>query len=315
MRTRLSGDMTVLVLRSGGRAPLRFSIPRWLLSLVHSCALSLLGASGFFGWHLQGFYGMHGHSVAHLGVDALQEHWSLFELIAPAREFARGQHLNEKAKHLHLGDRRAASLLLTGAVAPEWEAAAYRNGDHHDGTLRWPVRQGSYGRGWGSGERGYHRAVDIGGKLGSPVSAAAPGIVGYVGNELRGYGNVVMLVHPGGWVTLYAHNKRIIVHAGESVKQGQKLAELGSTGRSTGPHVHFELIYRGRNCDPLPFVPASEVANLPGKTPKQLPWNLLEGRPSGVRCRPRMMHPLHDDDGAPSTLVGTNERAHRTPKG
>jgi murein DD-endopeptidase MepM/ murein hydrolase activator NlpD len=175
------------------------------------------------------------------------------------------------------------------------------------------VTQGSYGRGWGSGERGYHRAVDIGGKLGAPVSAAAPGIVGYVGNELRGYGNVVMLVHPGGWVTLYAHNKRIVVHAGESVQQGQKLAELGSTGRSTGPHVHFELIYRGRNCDPLPFVPAEEVSNMHGRTPKQVPWNLLEGRPHGVRCRPRMMHPLHDD--APSTLVGSNGRVRPTPKG
>lgn len=313
MRARLSGEMTVLVLRSGGRSPLRFSIPMWLVSLVHSCALSLLGATGFFGWHLQGCYGWYGQSVAHLGEAAGPERWSLFELSAPSPALARQQRLSERARQLGLGDRRAASLLLTGVVSQEWADAAASNGDLGDGTLRWPVEQGWYGRGWGSGERGYHRAVDIGGALGSPVSAAAPGIVGYVGNELSGYGNVVLVVHPGGWVTLYGHNQRILVHAGERVRQGQELAKLGSTGRSTGPHVHFELIYRGRNCDPLPFVPQREVANLRGRTPKQVPWYPLEPKPRAVRCKRRMMHPLHED-GAPNTLLGANEHGQRSPK-
>jgi murein DD-endopeptidase MepM/ murein hydrolase activator NlpD len=268
----------------------------------------MLGVTGLFGWHLQGMHGMRGHSVAHLGVDSGPERWSLFELVAPAP--MRGR-LTKEAEELGLGDRHAASLLLTGVVAQEWSDAAVSGGDVGDGTLRWPVANGLFGRGWGSGERGYHRAVDIGGKLGSAVSAAAPGIVGYVGNELRGYGNVVMLVHPGGWVTLYAHNKRIIVRAGERVHQGQQLATLGSTGRSTGPHVHFELIYRGRNCDPLPFVSQDEISNLRGRPAKQVPWDLMQPKPRTVRCKPRMMHPLHHDE---ESILGSNEHTRRSPK-
>jgi hypothetical protein len=301
MRTRLSGELTILVLRQGGQSPLRLSVPKWLISFVNSCALSLLGVTGLFGWHLQGFYGHYGHSVTHMAIDAGPERWSLFELVAPAP--LRGP-LSREAVRLGLGDRRAAGKLLTGMVAPEWSAAAASGGDLGDGTLRWPVANGRYGRGWGSGEHGYHRAVDIGGRLGSAVSAAAPGIVGYVGNELRGYGNVVMVVHPGGWVTLYAHNKHILVTAGQRVQQGQQLATLGSTGRSTGPHVHFELIYRGRNCDPLPFVSQDEISNMRGRSPKQVPWDLLQPKPNSVRCKPRMMHPLHEHD---EDVIGTNE--------
>ena len=308
MRRRLSGELTVLVMRSGAQSPFRLSIPKWFVSLVHSCALSLLGVTGLLGWHLHGSYGMHGHSMAHLAIDSGPERYSLFELVAPAP--LRGR-VTKEAIELGLGDRRAASLLLTGVVAQTWSEAAASSGDLGDGTLRWPVENGSFGRGWGSGERGYHRAVDIGGKMGAKVSAAAPGIVGYVGNELRGYGNVVMVVHPGGWVTLYAHNKRIVVRAGERVQQGQQLATLGSTGRSTGPHVHFELIYRGRNCDPLPFVSPHEIGNLRGRPTKQVPWDLLEAKPRSVRCKPRMMHPLHHDE---APLVGSNSHPPRTPK-
>jgi murein DD-endopeptidase MepM/ murein hydrolase activator NlpD len=312
MRRRLSGEWTILILRSGGQSPLRLSIPNWFLSLVHSCALTLLGATGFFGWHLHGFYGINGHSMAHLAVVAEPERWSLFELTAPTP--LRGR-VTKEAVQLGLGSRRAASLLLTGVVAPEWSAAAASGGDLGDGTLRWPVEKGLFGRGWGSGEHGYHRAVDIGGKLGSPVSAAAPGIVGYVGSELRGYGNVVMVVHPGGWVTLYAHNSHMLVKAGEHVHQGQQIATVGSTGRSTGPHVHFELIYRGRNCDPLPFVSQDEIGNgnLRGRSAKQLTWDLMQPpKARAVRCKPRMMHPMHHDDV--ESLMGAAD-LHHIPNG
>lgn len=305
MRTRLSGELTVLVLRSGGRSPLRLSIPKWLISLVHSCALSILGLVGLVGWQLHGSYGLRGQSVAHVAFDAGLERYSLFELIAPAP--VQGQ-LTREAIELGLGDRRAASLLLTGVVMQDWSDAAASSGDFGDGTLRWPVENGAFGRGWGSGQHGYHRAVDIGGKLGAKVAAAAPGIVGYVGNELRGYGNVVMVVHPGGWVTLYAHNQQNLVRAGERVRQGQQLATLGSTGRSTGPHVHFELIYRGRNCDPLPFVSQDEVSNLRRPAKQQLPWDFTQPKPRTVRCKPRMLHPQnHDDD----SLVGANDHGRR----
>jgi hypothetical protein len=309
MRNGLSGDVTLMVLRSGGQSPLTFSVPNWFVSLVNSCALTLLGATGFFGWHLQGEYGLRGHSMAHLGIDVGAERWSLFEEVSPAFGHNR---LTREAVELGLGDRRAASMLLTGSLDREWVTAAESGGDVGNGTLRWPVENGQVGRGWGSGERGYHRAVDIGGKTGAAVSAAAPGVVGYVGNELRGYGNVVMVVHPGGWVTLYAHNRKMLVRAGDRVQQGQQLATLGSTGRSTGPHVHFELIYRGRNCDPLPFVPQDEVTSFQGRAPKQVAWDLMQPKPRGVRCKPRMMHPLHHDDDA---LMSSNEHTHASTDG
>jgi len=200
MRTRLGSTLTILVLRDGGRAPVQVAFPTWFVSLVHTCTLTLLGFVGFLGWQLQARYGMQGHHVLYLGaLDSGAERWTLFERLAPSRlgptrEDLRKQVAKQRADRLGLGDRRAASALLTG-------------------SLLWPVRQGYYGRGYGSGEGGYHLAIDIDGERGSDVFAAAPGIVGYVGKELRGYGNVVLIVHPGGYVTLYGHNQRVTVQA------------------------------------------------------------------------------------------------------
>jgi hypothetical protein len=322
MGKRLSGKLTIVFMRSGGRPLYRLGIPNWLLSLVHTCALSMLSFVGFCGWHMQGLYGMQGQHVLHLGlVDVAPERWSLFERLAPSRfgSTLRGVILDlaakERADRLGLGDRRAASALLTGTVASEWSEEASAPGDFGDGTLRWPVQRGYYGRGYGSGEGGYHLAVDISGELGAQVSAAAPGVVGYVGNELRGYGNVVLVVHPGGWVTLYGHNRRVLVQAGQHVTQGQKLAELGSTGRSMGPHVHFELIYKGRNCDPLPFVQPGEVEHISAAGPtRQVTWDLTQSKPAGVRCKKRMQHPLHDDNDG-ERAVGAAESHGHSPRG
>jgi murein DD-endopeptidase MepM/ murein hydrolase activator NlpD len=280
----------------------------------------LLGFVGFLGWQLQGRYGMQGQHVLYLGLDSGAERWSLFEHLAPshfggARAALRDSAAKERALRLGLGDRRAASALLLGAVSQEWADEAGSGGDVGDGKLRWPVEQGWFGRGYGSGEAGYHLAVDIAGALGSDVFAAAPGIVGYVGNELRGYGNVVLVVHPGGWVTLYGHNRSVHVQAGERVRQGQSIAELGSTGRSEGPHVHFELIYQGRNCDPLPFVRESEVTHLSAATPvAQVDWDPWSPKPSSVRCKRRMAHPQHEDDDGPLART-PKELASLTPPG
>ena len=311
MQTKLGGELNILILRDHGRAPVRVAVPIWLVSLVNTSALTLLGFVGFFGWQLQA-YGMQGQAVAYLGgLDAGAERWALYERLAPSRSGpSREEQLNsywkQRAARLGLGDRRAASSLLTGIVAPEWTAEASRPGDMGNGNLQWPVRQGLFGRGYGSGEGGYHLAIDIAGEMGSDVYAAAPGVVGYVGNELRGYGNVILIVHPGGWVTLYGHNKRVIVRSGEHVRQGQAIAELGSTGRSMGPHVHFELIYQGRNCDPLPFVRPSEVGHLSAATlTRSVAWNPAEPKPSAVRCKRRMMHPQHEDDD--DSMLGSSD--------
>ncbi|MEY4578798.1 MAG: hypothetical protein RL701_3501 [Pseudomonadota bacterium] len=195
------------------------------------------------------------------------------------------------ASRLGLGDLLAAGKLLHGRVEPRWIAAA--GGGNLAGTLRWPVAQGWFVRGFGSGEGGYHKAMDIMGQTGWNVRAAAEGIVGYSGSSVPGFGNMVMVVHPGGWVTLYGHNSVNYVHAGERVKKGDVLAEVGSTGRSTGPHVHFELIYQGQNCDPAPlFRPG--VRHRSGKFSRlqYTSWLKPDQRPKSVQCAVRQKHPV-----------------------
>jgi murein DD-endopeptidase MepM/ murein hydrolase activator NlpD len=166
-------------------------------------------------------------------------------------------------------------------------------------------------RGFGSGENGHHLAVDIDGERGADVLAAAPGIVGYVGHELRGYGNMVLLIHAGGLVTLYGHNQRLYVLPGERVEQGQAIAELGSTGHSMGPHLHFELIHDGRNCDPLAlFRPTA--SDLPARMPAITPsvWQPDQARPDAVRCKRRVPHPHHDEDDAALGVSEPSDKAN-----
>jgi murein DD-endopeptidase MepM/ murein hydrolase activator NlpD len=196
------------------------------------------------------------------------------------------------ARGLGLGSLNAAGRLLHGQVESRWIAAA-GGGKTLPGTLRWPLAQGSFVRGFGSGQGGYHKAMDIAGHIGWNVRAAAEGIVGYAGNKVPGFGNMVMVVHPGGWVTLYAHNSVNFVAAGQRVQKGSVLAEVGSTGRSQGPHVHFELIYDGKNCDPAPlFRPgvrhrSGKYSSIPYAT-----WRNPSEKPRQIQCAKRQKHPM-----------------------
>jgi murein DD-endopeptidase MepM/ murein hydrolase activator NlpD len=72
-----------------------------------------------------------------------------------------------------------------------------------------------------------------------------------------GYGNLVEINHGNGYVTRYGHNKEIVVSEGDTVKKGQAVAKMGSTGRSTGPHVHFEVIHRGKHVNPQKYIQSS----------------------------------------------------------
>jgi murein DD-endopeptidase MepM/ murein hydrolase activator NlpD len=85
------------------------------------------------------------------------------------------------------------------------------------------------------------------------VISVAAGIVTYVG-EKTGFGHVIEVSHGGGLVTRYAHNSAAVVDVGDTVQRGQTLALMGSTGRSTGPHVHFEVLRDGRPVNPLSFI-------------------------------------------------------------
>ncbi len=107
-----------------------------------------------------------------------------------------------------------------------------------------------------SGRRTHHNGIDLAGKRGSDVIAVASGVVTWA-SKRYGYGDLVEINHGNGYVTRYGHNESIDVEVGSTVKKGQTIAKMGSSGRSTGPHVHFEVIRNGRAVDPMKYVKAS----------------------------------------------------------
>jgi len=122
--------------------------------------------------------------------------------------------------------------------------------------LVWPV-EGPVISTFGQRSRGWHAGIDISAEVGSQIYAAAPGTVVYSG-WIRAYGQVVKLEHPNGFITLYAHNLKNLVEAGEEVEAGQVIATVGRTGHVTGPHVHFEVRRDGRAYNPLHLLEPSD---------------------------------------------------------
>jgi murein DD-endopeptidase MepM/ murein hydrolase activator NlpD len=104
-----------------------------------------------------------------------------------------------------------------------------------------------------SGKMAWHAGLDFAGKQGSDVIAVASGVVTHAGNRF-GYGEMVEVTHGDGYVTRYGHHAEIVVAVGEIVKKGQVIGKMGSSGRSTGPHVHFEVLKDGRRVDPARYV-------------------------------------------------------------
>jgi len=103
------------------------------------------------------------------------------------------------------------------------------------------------------GTEAFHKGVDFAGTAGSNVVAVAAGVVTWAG-ERSGYGKLIEINHGDGFVTRYAHNARTLVTVGQTVTRGEAVALMGSTGRSTGPHVHFEVLHNGRQVNPLSYV-------------------------------------------------------------
>ena len=123
----------------------------------------------------------------------------------------------------------------------------------------WPVAGGWVSSSFGSrmhpltGKKQFHSGVDIPGKMGSSILAVAEGVVER-SEETADYGWLVEIDHGDGYKTLYSHNRRNLVSEGETVSKGTVIAELGSSGRSTGPHVHFEVSKEGRTINPIKFL-------------------------------------------------------------
>ncbi|MCY4426944.1 MAG: M23 family metallopeptidase, partial [Halieaceae bacterium] len=104
-----------------------------------------------------------------------------------------------------------------------------------------------------TGQKAWHKGVDFSSTAGSDIIAVAPGAVTWSGVR-DDYGNMVEINHGGGYATRYAHNEKNLVAVGDLVKRGQVIAKMGSSGRSTGPHVHYEIFKHGRPVDPASYI-------------------------------------------------------------
>ncbi len=176
----------------------------------------------------------------------------------PARPMAANPHPTaasadaRRAERLGIGSAAEIRRMVREGPTPAQIAAA--GGSRRPDTLAFPIPGSRIGRGHGSGDNGYHKALDVIGREGTPIIAAERGIVVYAGDELRGYGNLVAILHPGGWITYYAHCSGMPVRPGAKVSRGQRIALVGNTGISRGPHLHFVLWIGGRQVDPYPFL-------------------------------------------------------------
>jgi len=123
----------------------------------------------------------------------------------------------------------------------------------------WPVKGGWVSSSFGSrmhpitGKKQFHKGVDIPGKLGADVMSVADGVVVRSENS-PDYGWLIEIDHGDNYTTLYSHNQKNFVEVGETVKKGQAIGKIGSSGRSTGPHVHFEVHRKGKIINPIKFL-------------------------------------------------------------
>lgn len=150
-------------------------------------------------------------------------------------------------------DAQAAAESTLTRIIREREQATRASGSTGSlpvgrGGCMWPARgrvTSEYGRRWGR----LHAGLDIAASTGTPIYAARAGEVIFAG-RMNGYGNAVMIDHGGGFTTLYGHQSRIMVRNGQSVDRGSRVGSIGSTGHSTGPHLHFETRYGGSPRNP-----------------------------------------------------------------
>ena len=150
-------------------------------------------------------------------------------------------------------DEREQQLRLLGELTGD------RRLERESTVAGYPVAKGWISSRYGyrvdpfNGRRAWHGGVDFAGRAGSPVVAVAAGVVTGAGRD-GAYGNSVQIDHGDGLVTRYSHNRENLVAVGDLVKKGQPIATMGSTGRASGPHVHFEVTRDGRSLNPAPYI-------------------------------------------------------------
>ena len=150
---------------------------------------------------------------------------------------------------------RSATSQPSRPSAPPPAATMRKTSDGGGGRFIWPLRGGTLTSGFGRRGKTVHEGIDIAAPEGTAVLAAADGTVMYSGSGVKGYGNLILLRHEGGFVTVYAHNRNNLIREKARVSQGQVIAEVGHTGRTRGDHLHFEVRQGDRPVDPMAHLP------------------------------------------------------------
>jgi len=156
-------------------------------------------------------------------------------------------------RHGGRDDNEAARVRMgqTYSMVPPGDRAAQAMSH----VLRWPLDRPTvsspFGPRWGR----HHDGIDLAAPSGTPVRAAAVGQVVYSGDEVRGYGNMVIVEHKDDLMTVYAHNSVVLVRRGDRVGRGQMIARVGQSGRATAPHLHFEVRKANKPIDPKELLP------------------------------------------------------------
>jgi murein DD-endopeptidase MepM/ murein hydrolase activator NlpD len=132
-------------------------------------------------------------------------------------------------------------------------------------SFRWPLDQVEVTSPFGQRKHEFHEGIDLRAKKGTTVYAAHAGQVLYAGDRISGYGRMVVIRHSSGVATVYAHASRLLVHKGQWVSQGTRIAISGSTGHSTGPHLHFEVRAGVAAINPLEVMPKTKARMLAAK--------------------------------------------------
>ncbi|MDQ7029485.1 MAG: M23 family metallopeptidase [Ardenticatenia bacterium] len=162
--------------------------------------------------------------------------------LAPGAQLAEGQ------KIMVPGGKKPYVAPVVRAPTGRWVNPGTFDGA--SGAFMWPIT----GR-ITQGVHRYHMALDIANAMGMPIAASDAGVVIFAGWDNSGYGYSVVIDHGNGFRTRYAHMSYYLVQAGDKVNKGDIIGKVGSTGRSTGPHLHFEIIYQGVRRNPYNFLP------------------------------------------------------------
>jgi murein DD-endopeptidase MepM/ murein hydrolase activator NlpD len=178
----------------------------------------------------------------------------------PFAELARLNGIRDAAQ-IRVGQRifipGATQLLPVGIITPADAPAPVHNAavpqELPDDGLLWPV-SGTINSSFGPRGASFHDGIDIAAPEGTPIVAIERGEVAY-SDQLRGYGNIVIIRHAGAIISVYAHNQINLVREGQQVERGAIIANVGSTGRVTGPHLHFEIRKNNAAQDPLRYLP------------------------------------------------------------